>query len=57
MGLLYAEFFLLQRRVSCSTKNPRSGHYVEIDRSAGKILAHKSSAGLYKGIPVATKKS
>ena len=38
------------------TKNPRSGHYVKIDRSAGKIIAHKSSSGPYKGVPVARKK-
>lgn len=36
-------------------KNPKSGHYVKIDRSAGKILDHKKSLGPYKGIPVARK--
>ena len=39
------------------TKNPKSGHYVKIDRSAGKIISHKSSSGPYKGIPVLRKKS
>lgn len=34
------------------TKNPRTGHYVKIDRIAGKILAHKSSPGPYKNVPV-----
>ncbi len=34
-------------------KNPRSGRYVKIDRSKGRILAHKKSSGPYKGVPVA----
>jgi len=34
-------------------KNPKSGHYVKIDRSAGKIIAHKTSAGPYKDVPIA----
>lgn len=34
-------------------KNPRTGHYVKIDRAAGKILDHKKSEGPYKGVPVA----
>jgi hypothetical protein len=37
-------------------KNPRSGHYVKIDRTSGKILAHKQSEGAYKNIPVARKR-
>jgi len=37
-------------------KNPRSGHYVKIDRSAGKIISHKKSTGPYKGIKVARKR-
>jgi len=37
-------------------KNPRSGHYVKIDRTAGKIIAHKQSEGAYKNIPVARKR-
>ena len=37
-------------------KNPRSGHYVKIDRGAGKIVSHKKSPGPYKGVPVARKK-
>lgn len=37
-------------------KNPRSGHYVKIDRTAGKIVSHKKSVGKYKDIPVARKK-
>ena len=36
-------------------KNPRSGHYVKIDRAAGKIVAHKKSEGPYKGVPIARK--
>lgn len=38
-------------------KNPRSGHYVKIDRTAGKIMSHKKSDGKYKGIPVAHKRT
>jgi len=34
-------------------KNPKSGHYVKIDRSAGKIVSHKQSAGPYKHVPIA----
>ena len=37
-------------------KNPRTGHYVKIDRKEGKILAHKKSEGPYKGVPVARKR-
>lgn len=36
-------------------KNPRSGHYVKIDRTAGKIISHKQSEGPYKNVPVARK--
>jgi hypothetical protein len=34
------------------TKNPITGHYVKIDRSAGRILSHKSTPNPYKGVPV-----
>lgn len=37
-------------------QNPRSGMYVKIDRVAGTIVAHKKSAGAYKGIPIVGKK-
>jgi hypothetical protein len=37
-------------------KNPRSGHYVKIDRTAGKIISHKQSEGMYKNVPVARKR-
>lgn len=36
-------------------KNPKSGHYVKIDRSAGKIISHKKTAGPYKGVRVVRK--
>jgi hypothetical protein len=32
--------------------NPSSGHYVKIDRSEGKILAHKETDGPFKGVPI-----
>lgn len=38
------------------TKNPKTGRYVKIDRSVGKIVGHKKTAGPYKGVPVARKK-
>jgi hypothetical protein len=38
-------------------KNPKTGHYVKIDRSAGRILDQKKSDGPYKNIPVARKRS
>lgn len=34
-------------------KNPRTGHYVKIDRTAGRILDHKKSDGPYKDVPIA----
>lgn len=37
-------------------KNPRSGHYIKIDRTAGKIISHKKSSGPYKNIHVIRKK-
>lgn len=37
-------------------RNPRTGRYVKIDRSAGRIVDHKKSAGPYKNIPVARKR-
>lgn len=39
------------------TKNPRTGKYVKIDRSKGKILSNKKSPGPYKGVPVVRKRS
>ena len=36
-------------------KNPRTGKYVKIDRSAGKIVSSKKSEGPYRNVPVARK--
>jgi len=44
------------KRDVVQVKNPKSGHYVKIDRSAGKIVSHKKSDGPYKGVPVARKR-
>ena len=33
-------------------KNPRSGRYVKIDRSVGRIVSQKKSPGPYKGVRV-----
>ncbi len=43
------------KRDIVQAKNPKSGHYVKIDRSAGKILSHKKSDGPYKDVPIARK--
>ncbi len=45
-----------KKRDIVQVKNPRSGRYVKIDRSQGKILAHKKSSGPYANIPVARKR-
>ena len=44
------------KRDVVQVKNPRTDRYVKIDRSEGKIIAHKKSEGPYKDIPVARKK-
>jgi len=44
------------KRDIVQVKNPRTGHYVKIDRSMGKIVSHKKSVGPYKGVPVARKR-
>lgn len=36
-------------------RNPKSGHYVKIDRDEGKIIGHKKSEGPYKDVPIARK--
>jgi hypothetical protein len=36
-------------------KNPRSGHYVKIDRDAGKIIDHNKTDGAYKNVPIVRK--
>jgi hypothetical protein len=38
-------------------KNPRSNRYVKIDRAAGKIIAHKTTQGPYKNVPIIKKNS
>ncbi len=45
-----------KKRDVVQVRNPKSGRYVKIDRSKGKILSHKKSKGPYKDIPVARKK-
>jgi hypothetical protein len=46
-----------KKRDIVQIKNPRSGHYVKIDRDRGLIVSHKKSAGPYKNVPIARKKS
>lgn len=47
---------MAKKRDVVQVKNPRTKRYVKIDRSAGKIIAHKKSSGPYKDVPVARKK-
>lgn len=45
------------RKDVVQTRNPRTGHYVKIDRAAGKIVAYKKSDNKpYKDIPVLRKR-
>jgi hypothetical protein len=44
------------KRDIVQVKNPKTGHYVKIDRDAGKILDHKKSEGPYKDIPIIRKR-
>ncbi len=37
-------------------KNQKSGHYVKIDRTVGKILSYKKTEGPYKNVPIARKR-
>lgn len=46
-----------KKRDVVQLKNPRTGHYVKVDRSIGRILSHKKSEGKYKNIPVASKRT
>jgi hypothetical protein len=38
-------------------RNPRSGRYVKIDKTTGRIISYKKSKGAYKGVPIAKKSS
>ena len=46
-----------KKRDIIQTKNPKIDRYVKIERSAGKIIAHKKSHGPYKDVPIARKRS
>lgn len=37
------------------TKNPRTGHYVKIDSTKGRIISTKKTSGPYKNVPVIRK--
>jgi len=36
--------------------NPRTKHFVKIDRTTGSIVSHKRTPGPYKGIPIKGKR-
>lgn len=38
-------------------KNPRTGHYVKIDKLLGKILSYKNTEGPYKNIKIVENKN
>ncbi len=38
-------------------KNPKTGHYVKIDRDEGRIVDYKKTEGPYKNVPIARKSS
>jgi len=42
---------MTQKKV-VQTKNPRTGQYVKIDRSRGKIISVKKSPGPYNSVPI-----
>lgn len=46
---------MAKKRDIVQVKNPRSGHFVKIDRTAGKIIDHKKTDGAYKNVPIARK--
>lgn len=46
-----------KKRDIVQIKNPISGKYVKIDRSAGRIIDHKTSDGPYQNVPIARKRS
>ncbi len=45
-----------KKRDVVQIKNPKSGRYVKIDRSKGRIIDHKKSEGPYKNVPIARKR-
>ncbi len=45
-----------KKRDVVQVKNPKTDRYVKIDRSRGRIVDHKKSAGPYKNIPIARKR-
>jgi len=55
MGYIYT--MPKQKKDIVQTKNPRTGKYVKIDRSIGRILESKKSDGPYKGVPVLRRRS
>ena len=48
---------MAKKRDIVQVKNPKTGRYVKIDRTAGRIVDHKKSKGPYKDVPIARKSS
>ena len=45
-----------KKRDVVQIKNPKTGRYVKIDRSKGRIIDHKKSKGPFKNVPIARKR-
>ena len=45
----------MAKKIIVQVKNPRTGKYVKIDRSKGRIVASKKSDGPFKGVTIARK--
>lgn len=52
---MYEGYDMADKKDTVQVKNPKTGHYVKIDRANGKIISQKKSDGPYKNIPVARK--
>ena len=46
---------MAKKRDIVQVRTPRTGRYVKIDRTAGRIVDHKKTQGAYKNVPVARK--
>lgn len=43
---------MIHKKDIVQIRNPRTGHYVKIDRDKGRILDSKKTSGPYKDVPV-----
>ena len=45
-----------RKKEMVQVQNPRTGHYVKVNKTDGKIVSHKKSTGPYKNILIVTKR-